>query len=403
VDSPHGRPEPDSGSPPLLRIASVTVRPGGRTLGSGFRRRPPVRVLIVDDDEIALELLSAAIASAGYEVSTARDGCEALETLRTGVFRVVITDWEMPNMDGIELCHKIRERQSSSYVYVILVTSREGAHNVVEGLDSGADDFITKPFHPAELALRVRSGMRLLSMESCDVTIFTLAKLAESRSAETGAHLERMREYCRVLAEHLSHRPRFREEIDADYVNLIYRTSPLHDIGKVGIPDSVLLKAGPLTDDEFQTMKRHVRLGAETLEAAAEVQPDVEFLRMAREIVLTHHERYDGSGYPQGLAADEIPLCGRIVALADVYDALTVRRVYQNTRAHDLAKAIILESRGVQFDPDVVDAFLEAETEFINIQQCFAEIGGPQEAGWPGSFTQTMLGEGAVPRGVFRR
>jgi putative two-component system response regulator len=362
-----------------------------------------VRVLIVDDDEIALELLSATIASAGYEVSTARDGCEALETLRTGVFRVVITDWEMPNMDGIELCHKIRERQSSSYVYVILVTSREGAHNVVEGLDSGADDFITKPFHPAELALRVRSGMRLLSMESCDVTIFTLAKLAESRSAETGAHLERMREYCRVLAERLSHHPKFRDEVDADYVNLIYRTSPLHDIGKVGIPDSVLLKAGPLTDDEFQTMKRHVRLGAETLEAAAEVQPDVEFLRMAREIVLTHHERYDGSGYPQGLAADDIPLCGRIVALADVYDALTVRRVYQNTRVHDLAKAIILESRGIQFDPDVVDAFLEAETEFINIQQCFAETGGLQEAVWPGSFTQTLLGEGAVPRGAFRR
>jgi putative two-component system response regulator len=165
----------------------------------------------------------------------------------------------------------------------------------------------------------------------------------------------------------------------------------------------VLLKAGPLTDDEFQTMKRHVRLGAETLEAAAEVQPDVEFLRMAREIVLTHHERYDGSGYPQGLAADDIPLCGRIVALADVYDALTVRRVYQNTRVHDLAKAIILESRGIQFDPDVVDAFLEAETEFINIQQCFAETGGLQEAVWPGSFTQTLLGEGAVPRGAFRR
>jgi putative two-component system response regulator len=362
-----------------------------------------VRVLIVDDDEIALELLSAAITSAGYEVSTARDGCEALETLRTGLFRVVITDWEMPNMDGIELCRKIRERQSSSYVYVILVTSREGAHNVVEGLDSGADDFISKPFHPAELSLRVRSGMRLLSMESCDVTIFTLAKLAESRSAETGAHLERMREYCRVLAEQLSHNPKYRDQVDADYVNLMYRTSPLHDIGKVGIPDAVLLKSGPLTDDEFQAMKLHVRLGAETLEAAAEVQPDAEFLRMAREIVWTHHERYDGSGYPRGLAGDEIPLCGRIVALADVYDALTARPVYQNTRAHDLAKAIILESRGVQFDPDIVDAFLESETEFLNIQQCFADYCGPREVAAAGAFTQTLLGEGASPRAVLRR
>ncbi len=362
-----------------------------------------MRVLIVDDDEIALELLGAAIASAGYEVSTASDGCEALEILRTGVFRVVITDWEMPNMNGIELCRKIRERQSCSYVYIILVTSREGAQHVVEGLDSGADDFISKPFHPAELALRVRSGMRMLSMESCDVTIFTLAKLAESRSAETGAHLERIREYCRVLAERLSHHPKFHEEIDADYINLIYRTSPLHDIGKVGVPDSVLLKSGPLTDDEFQTMKLHVRLGAETLEAAAGVQPDAEFLRMAREIVQTHHERYDGSGYPQGLIGDEIPLCGRIVALADVYDALTARRVYQNTQVHDLAKAIILESRGVHFDPDIVDAFLEAETEFMNIQQCFADHGSQHEAGAPGMLAQSMLGEGVGARAVLRR
>jgi putative two-component system response regulator len=354
-----------------------------------------VRVLIVDDDEIALELLSATIANAGYEVSTARDGREALETLRTGVFRLVISDWEMPNMNGIELCRKIRERPSANYVYIILVTSREGAQSVVEGLDAGADDFISKPFHPAELALRVRSGMRMLSMESCDVTIFTLAKLAESRSAETGAHLERMREYCRVLAERLASHPKFRDQIDADYINLIYRTSPLHDIGKVGIPDSVLLKAGPLTDAEFQTMKVHVRLGAETLEAAAEVQPDAEFLRMAREIVWTHHERYDGSGYPQGLIAEQIPLCGRIVALADVYDALTARRVYQNTLVHDLAKSIIVQSRGIHFDPDVVDAFLEAEADFMNIQQCFADHGvSSKDAGRLGSFTQALLGEG---------
>jgi putative two-component system response regulator len=158
-----------------------------------------------------------------------------------------------------------------------------------------------------------------------------------------------------------------------------------------------------LTDDEFQTMKLHVRLGAETLEAAAGVQPDAEFLRMAREIVQTHHERYDGSGYPQRLIGDEIPLCGRIVALADVYDALTARRVYQNTQVHDLAKAIILESRGVHFDPDIVDAFLEAETEFMNIQQCFADHGSHHEAGAPGTFAQSMLGEGVGARAVLRR
>src|SRR5579862_5021545 len=159
-----------------------------------------MHVLIVDDDEIALELLSEALTGAGHEVSMARNGREALEILRTGLYQFVISDWEMPEMTGIELCRRIRERPFSSYVYIILVTSREGTEHVVEGLDAGADDFITKPFHPAELCVRMRSGARLLSLESRNVTIFTLAKLAESRSPETGAHLERMREYCRVLA-----------------------------------------------------------------------------------------------------------------------------------------------------------------------------------------------------------
>lgn len=333
-----------------------------------------MRVLIVDDDEIARDLLSEALAGAGYEVSTARDGCEALEILRTGVFRLVISDWEMPEMNGLELCRRIRERHFSSYVYIILVTSRDGTDNVVEGLSAGADDFITKPFHPAELCVRVRSGVRLLSLESRNLTIFTLAKLAESRSPETGAHLERMREYCRVLAERLSRNKKYASVVDADYVHLIYLTSPLHDIGKVGIQDSVLLKGGPLTDKEFEIMKSHVRIGAETLAAAARYQPDAEFLRMAHDIALTHHEWYDGSGYPQGLVGDEIPLCGRIVALADVYDALTAKRVYKNAFTHDVAKSVILEEGGVHFDPDIVEAFLEAEQEFIDIQRRFANV-----------------------------
>ena len=331
-----------------------------------------MRVLIVDDDEIARDLLSEALTGAGYEVSAARDGREALEILRTGVFRLVISDWEMPEMNGLELCRRIRERHFSSYVYIILVTSRDGTDNVVEGLSAGADDFITKPFHPAELCVRVRSGVRLLSLESRNLTIFTLAKLAESRSPETGAHLERMREYCRVLAQRLSRNKKYSNTVDADYVHLIYLTSPLHDIGKVGIQDSVLLKGGPLTDKEFEIMKSHVRIGAETLAAAGRFQPDAEFLRMAHDIALTHHEWYDGSGYPQGLVGNEIPLCGRIVALADVYDALTAKRVYKNAFTHDVAKSVILEESGVHFDPDIVDAFLETEQEFIDIQKRFA-------------------------------
>jgi putative two-component system response regulator len=174
------------------------------------------------------------------------------------------------------------------------------------------------------------------------------------------------------LAEQLSKLPKFFDMIDDKFIELIYLTSPLHDIGKVGIQDSVLLKGGPLTDKEFEIMKSHVRIGSDTLAAAARFQPDAEFLRMAHDIALTHHEWYDGSGYPQGLVGDEIPLCGRIVALADVYDALTAKRVYKNAFTHDVAKSVILEESGVHFDPDIVDAFLEAEQEFIDIQRRFA-------------------------------
>ena len=327
-----------------------------------------MRVLIVDDDEIALELLSAVLVDSGYEVEVARNGREALEILRTGRHRLVVTDWEMPEMDGIQLCRKIRERHFSGYIYVILVTCREGTANVVEGLDAGADDFIAKPFQPAELCVRLRTGVRLLSMESRDVTIFSLAKLTESRCPETGAHLERIREYCRVIARHLSRQEKFRDEVDGDYAQLIYLTSPLHDIGKVGIPDSVLLKPGPLEPAEYEIMKSHALIGAETLDAAARIQPDAEFLRMARDIALTHHERFDGSGYPRGLAGREIPLCGRIVAVADVYDALTTQRVYKAAMPHEVARSVIVEGSGVHFDPDIVDAFLKNEADFIAIQ-----------------------------------
>ena len=146
------------------------------------------------------------------------------------------------------------------------------------------------------------------------MTIFSLAKLAESRDQETGAHLERMREYCRLLADQLSPQDKFREEVDSDYVQLMYMTSPLHDVGKVGIPDKILLKPGPLTAEEFEIMKRHTIIGSKTLDAALDLHPEAKFLCMARDIARSHHERFDGSGYPDGLSGEDIPLCGRIVA-----------------------------------------------------------------------------------------
>jgi putative two-component system response regulator len=303
----------------------------------------------------------------------AKDGCEAFELIRTGRYHLVVSDWEMPEMTGVELCRQIRRRRSSGYVYVILLTSRCGTQNVIEGLNAGADDFISKPFQPQELCVRLRVGERVLSLESRDMTIFALAKLAESRDPETGAHLERIREYSLLLAQKLSQREEFCDQVDGDYAQLLYLTSPLHDIGKVGIPDRVLLKPGRLTKDEFEIMKRHTVIGGETLDTVSDAHPGAQFLQLARDIAWTHHERYDGSGYPRGLAGEEIPLCGRIVALADVYDALTTKRVYKSAYTHESARSTILEGDGTQFDPAIVEAFLAQESHFITVRQLLTE------------------------------
>ena len=332
-----------------------------------------MQILAVDDDDIALAMLDRALSDAGHQVTTARDGAEALAVLRREPIRMVISDWVMPRLDGIELCRQIRASAHPAYIYVILLTCRDRTQDIVVGLSAGADDFIVKPFEPAELAVRVRAGERILALETRHVAIFALASLAESRDPETGRHLERIQRYARVLAEDLLAHAPFSETIDRAYVNNIYLTSPLHDIGKVGIPDCVLLKPGRLTDDEFQLMKRHAAIGANTLDAAVRQYPGVEYLRMARDIALTHHERFDGAGYPEGLAGADIPLCGRITALVDVYDALTSKRVYKEAFAHNIAHSILVDEAGDHFDPRIVEAFLRSEDAFKAIKEELAE------------------------------
>lgn len=336
-----------------------------------------MRVLVAEDDDVTVDLLEAALEEYGYTVTVARDGCEALRQIRTGQFQLVVSDWEMPGMSGLELCQRIRQRRWSSYIYFILLTSHSGVENVVAGLDSGADDFLTKPFFPQELRVRLSVGRRILGMQSRDLTIFALAKLAESRDTETGAHLERIREYCRLLGAELGRLGPYRELIDGDFVELLYLTSPLHDIGKVGIPDSVLLKPGKLTADEFVIMQQHTLIGANTLDAVARLNPEAQFLSMARDIALTHHERYDGTGYPHQISGESIPLCGRITALADVYDALTSKRVYKPAFSHKTATEIIAEGRGAHFDPVIVDAFFHLADDFQLVRQRFDNVTSP--------------------------
>ncbi len=332
-----------------------------------------MEILIVDDDQISRELLNHTLTSHGYDVVSARDGQEALDLMHDRDCRIVITDWMMPKISGVELCRKIREIYFSRYVYTILVTHRSEIKDTIEGLNAGADDFVTKPFWPLELIARVRAGERIVNLETRDLTIFALAKLADSRDPETGLHLERVRNYSRTLANHLMQQSKFHREVNAEFVRLIYLTSPLHDMGKVAVPDGVLLKPGKLTEEEFEIMQTHTIHGAIILEAALQEFPNARYLRMARDIAAYHHERYDGTGYPRGLSGGAIPLAARIVALADVFDALTSKRVYKDAFGHEQARSIILQGSGTQFDPDLVEAFIGCEQAFLEIRKRFAE------------------------------
>jgi cyclic di-GMP phosphodiesterase len=337
----------------------------------------PMRILIVDDDLTSVDILEHFLNELGFSVSVAYNGHEANEMIRDRDFRVVISDWEMPEMSGIELCRSIRKRNLGSYVYFVLLTSRGGTHDLIEALEAGADDFICKPFQPDELRVRLHAADRIASLESRDLLIFAMAKLTESRDPETGAHLERMRRYARALAEQLYRQGLYYQEIDHDFIRTLFLTCPLHDIGKVGIPDQVLLKPGRLTKQEFEIMKQHAVIGSQTLDAALGVHPSADFLRFARDIAWTHHEKFDGSGYPRHLIGEEIPLCGRIVAVADVYDALTTKRVYKPAFSHEVARNIIIEGTGSAFDPNMVDAFEACEDEFIEIHQQLTPSGLP--------------------------
>ncbi|MFO7985725.1 MAG: response regulator [Desulfatiglandaceae bacterium] len=330
-----------------------------------------MKILIVDDELVSRKKVEKLIQILGHETLMAKDGIEGWETWQNERTRMVITDWIMPGMDGLELCKKIREVQGGRYTYVIMVTSKEAVSDLITGMEAGADDFITKPFVKAELAVRIRAGERILGFETRDLVIFSLARLAESRDPETGNHLERIRYYSKTLAETMFQSANRPPELDTLFIENIFLTSPLHDIGKIGIPDAVLLKPGLYNDEEFTIMKDHCRIGFETLNEALVRYPNADYLRMSAEIAHYHHERFDGTGYPEGLKGDKIPLSARIVALADVYDALVNKRVYKKAYPHEKAKAIIIESRGGHFDPLVVDAFLKCEKQFVEIFKRF--------------------------------
>lgn len=358
-------------------------------------------VLIVDDSRAIRIFVRELLEQVGYAVIEANDGITGLEVIATRKPDVVLLDIEMPNKTGLEV---LAELDATSRLFsVILFTTLSSIDSIVDGLERGADDYIVKPFKEAEFlarmtaAIRIAHNKRLLFearmkaehtteqlrqmqrivsdqklteqkireiSEAQNATIFAMAKLAEFRDEDTGGHLERVREYCRLLAEDLSRHSSYSDQITAEFIDCIQHAAPLHDIGKVAIPDSILQKPGKLTPEEFETMKSHTIIGADNMQLVYNNYPGNMFVGMGIEIALYHHERWDGSGYPDGLVGRNIPLPARIMALADVYDALRSDRCYRKGMNHDQARTIILEGDGKHFDPEVVMAFLRIEVVF---------------------------------------
>ena len=328
-----------------------------------------MKILIAEDELVSRKKLEKLVETAGHEPLSAPNGKEALKLWESAQPNMVITDWFMPEMNGLELIQQIRRRQGSRYVYIIMVTSQGGIDNLVAGMEAGADDFITKPYNREELSVRLKAGERVLNFETRDIVIFSMANLAETRDPEIGNHLNRIRHYSKIIAETLLQADNPPEEITPFFIDNILLTSPLHDIGKIGIPDFVLLKPGRLDDREFEIMKSHSTIGYQALSNALLKYPAAEYLRMSAEIAESHHEKFDGSGYPHGKKGTQIPLSARIVAIADVYDALVSKRIYKSAFPHEVSKSIILGDKGKHFDPIVVDAFEKCEPSIYHIMK----------------------------------
>lgn len=353
-------------------------------------RKP--KILVVDDDERNLKVISAMLAPLEYEVIMARDGEEALEKVNLEKPDVILLDIMMPKLDGFEVLKILKENEETKIIPVIMVTALKEVEDRARALELGADDFLTKPVEKMELRARVKSSIKVkeyndymrnyqkmleeevekrtlelkeaykkLKRASLD-TIYRLAKAAEYKDEDTGAHIQRVSHYAEIIARKMG--------MDENFCENILYAAPMHDIGKIGIPDHILLKPGKLTPEEFEIMKKHTIIGAKILEGS-----DVEFIKMAEIIALTHHERWDGKGYPRGLSGEEIPLPGRITAIADVFDALLSKRPYKPPFPLEETLEIIKKENGTHFDPNVVSSFFSALDEILDIRERFKDEG----------------------------
>ncbi len=345
-------------------------------------------VLIVDDTPANLTLLTNMLSTRGCRVRPVPSGKLALRVIENEAPDIILLDITMPEMNGYEVARKLKADQRFSDIPIIFISALSETMDKVEAFTSGGVDYVTKPFQFEEAEARVRTHLKLrryqiyleeLVQEKVQeiwdlqlATIFALSKLSESRDKDTGRHLDRVQVFCRILAESLSRVSPYKTEINAEFIRNIINASPLHDIGKVAIPDDILLKPGKLNREEFERMKAHTTIGAQTLGDVKALYPKNTFINMGILIARSHHERWDGNGYPDGLAGEKIPLPARIMTIADVYDAIRSKRCYKEPMTREQSRQIILNESSGQFDPGMLKVFADVETE---MDQAGCEIG----------------------------
>lgn len=355
------------------------------------------KVLVVDDSQIISAMLKAVLeANNCPDVTCCEDGSKALDYLKKNSIDLILLDVEMPVMDGFQVIKKLKSDPVLKKIPVIFLTAKSEVADHRKGFELGAVDYISKPFDSHVVVARVNTHLQLKHasdelaqqnvlleqrvqertqeiLNTQEIAIQALANLAETRDNETGLHIRRTQLYVEVLSGEMASWDKYKSHLTEEVRDQLSKSAPLHDIGKVGIPDNVLLKKGKLSEEEYELMKKHAFMGASAIRKAVDAVGSCSFLSFAEEIAISHHEKWDGTGYPNKIKGEDIPLSGRIMAVADVYDALTSKRCYKDAFSHAKAKAIIAESSGTHFDPDVVAAFLEQEEKIRAIAEKYSD------------------------------
>lgn len=358
---------------------------------------PKQKRILVVDDTIDNILVLREILLDEYTVIAASNGSDALAIASNDPKPdCILLDVLMPGMDGYEVCRRLKANDETRNIPVLFVTTLSDEEDESRGLELGAVDYITKPIRPAVVLSRIRNHLNLKEYQDHlmdevekrtkeivkmqDVTIYSLAALAETRDNELSGHFRRTQHVSEILAHDMTKHPSYLDFFRKISVDILCKSIPLHDVGKVGTPDHILFKPGRLTAEEFEVMKLHTVHGRDILQRAEDVLNHDSFLSLASDIAYTHHEKWDGSGYPQGLSGESIPISGRIMAVVDVYDALISNRVYKQPMPHSKAVEIILEGRGAHFDPTIVDIFMAHKEEIRKISLEFADCDSEREA-----------------------